>query len=146
MEKYIFLSRYLPKSQGNFAIADSSRCCYCLTIEANSGIPMTYDHIQPVSKNGKTSFENLCLACRICNEFKSDATEAVDPLLGETVPLFNPRTQKWSEHFTWGLDGTRVEGLTAVGRGTVARLRMNNPVIIVARGRWVISGWHPPNI
>jgi HNH endonuclease len=106
---------------------------------------MTYDHIQPVSKNGETIFENVCLACRSCNEFKGDATEATDPLLGETVPLFNPRTQKWSEHFAWSLNGTRVEGLTAVGRATIARLRMNNPVILVARGRWVISGWHPPN-
>lgn len=78
---------------------DKRRCCYCLTTEANSGIPMTYDHIQPLSKGGKTSFENLCLACRSCNEFKSDSTEAIDPSTGETTPIFNPRTQKWFEHF-----------------------------------------------
>ncbi|WP_096599135.1 HNH endonuclease [Calothrix sp. NIES-2100] len=139
------MSTYLPESLKNrIVFADFARCCYCLTTEANSGIPMTYDHILPVSKNGETSYDNLCLACRTCNEFKGDVTEAIDPLLGETTALFNPRTQKWSEHFAWSLDGTRVEGLTAVGRATVARLRMNNPVIIVARGRWVISGWHPP--
>jgi hypothetical protein len=106
---------------------------------------MTYDHTLPVSQGGETSFENVCLACRSCNEFKSDFTEAVDPLTGETVPLFNPRTQQWYNHFEWSLDGTRVEGLTATGRATIVRLRMNNPVIIVARKRWVISGWHPPN-
>lgn len=140
------MSTYIPENLKNqIASTDYSRCCYCLTTEANSGIPMTYDHIRPVSKNGETSFENLCLACRTCNEFKGDATEATDPLFGETVSLFNPRTQKWAEHFTWSLDSTRVEGLTAVGRATVARLRMNNPVIIVARSRWVISGWHPPD-
>ncbi|OKH52803.1 HNH endonuclease [Calothrix sp. HK-06] len=124
------MSTYISESLRNqIASKDSSRCCYCLTTEANSAIPMTYDHIKPVSKNGETSFENLCLACRTCNEFKGDATETIDPLSGETVPLFNPRTQKWTEHFAWSLDGTRVEGLTAVGRATVARLRMNNPVV-----------------
>lgn len=140
------MSTYISESLRNQIVStDLSRCCYCLTTEANSGIPMTYDHIRPVSKNGETSFDNLCLACRTCNEFKGDATEAVDPLLGEIVPLFNPRTQKWSDHFSWSPDGTRVEALTAVGRVTIARLRMNNPVIIVARGRWVVSGWHPPS-
>ncbi|MBL1176773.1 HNH endonuclease [Pantanalinema sp. GBBB05] len=125
---------------------DRDRCCYCLTSEANSGIPMSFDHIQPQSKGGNTSFENVCLACRSCNEYKSDSTEAQDPLTGEIVPLFNPRAQQWSEHFVWSLDATRVEGQTPVGRATIAALRMNNPVIVAARSRWVISGWHPPSI
>jgi HNH endonuclease len=105
---------------------------------------MTFDHIKPVSKGGETTFENLCLACRSCNEFKSDSTEATDPLTGEIVPLFNPRTQRWLDHFGWSPDGTRVEGLNAVGRATIVCLRMNNPVIIVARSRWTLGGWHPP--
>jgi hypothetical protein len=33
---------------------------------------MTYDHIQPVSQGGDTTFENLCLGCRSCNKFKSN--------------------------------------------------------------------------
>ena len=64
--------------------------------------------------------------------------------MGEAVLLFNPRTQQWSEHFTWSLDATKVEGLTASGRATIVALRMNNPVIVAARYRWAISGWHPP--
>nr|WP_277882007.1 hypothetical protein [Leptolyngbya sp. FACHB-541] len=40
----------------------------------------------------------------------------------------------------------RVEGQTPVGRATIAALRMNNSVIVAARSRWVISGWHPPTI
>ncbi|MBD2539580.1 HNH endonuclease [Coleofasciculus sp. FACHB-SPT36] len=139
------MSAYIPESLRNqIADSDRGRCCYCLTSEANSGIPMTHDHIQPVSKGGETSFENICLACRSCNEFKGDATEAIDPLTGETVTLFNPRTQIWSDHFAWSSDSARVEGLTVIGRATIVRLRMNNPVIIAARRRWVVSGWHPP--
>ncbi|MGI2902671.1 HNH endonuclease [Tolypothrix sp. VBCCA 56010] len=140
------MSTYIPESLRNkIANSDKGRCCYCLTTEANSGITMTHEHIQPVSKGGETTFENVCLACRSCNEFKGDATEAIDPLTGETMFLFNPRTQKWSEHFAWSADGTRVEGLTAIGRATICGMRMNNAVIIVARSRWVICGWHPPS-
>jgi 5-methylcytosine-specific restriction endonuclease McrA len=40
-------------TKNKIASTDSSRCCYCLTTEANSGISMTYDHIRPVSKNLK---------------------------------------------------------------------------------------------
>lgn len=64
--------------------------------------------------------------------------------MGEAVLLFNPRTQKWSEHFTWSLDAIKVEGMTAIGRATVIALRMNNPVVVAARYRWAINGWHPP--
>ncbi|MEH1859125.1 MAG: HNH endonuclease [Nostoc sp.] len=106
---------------------------------------MTYDHIHPRSKGGETIFANLCLACRSCNEFKADSTEAIDPLSGEKTPLFNPRQQRWSEHFAWNADATRVEGLTTTGRATIVCLRMNNPVIVVARRRWTISNWHPPD-
>ncbi len=105
---------------------------------------MSFDHIHPVSKGGKTEFENLCLACRSCNEFKSDSTKAVDPLTGEAVAIFNPRTQSWSDYFIWSPDSTKVEGLTAIGRAKIIALRMNNPVITVARKRWTVSGWHPP--
>jgi HNH endonuclease len=105
---------------------------------------MTHDHILPRSKGGDTSFQNLCLACRTCNEFKSDTTQANDPLTGVPVQLFNPRLQKWAEHFTWSFDSTKVEGLTATGRATIVVLRMNNAIIVSARWRWAISGWHPP--
>lgn len=140
------MSKYIPESLKNqITASDKRRCCYCLTTEANSGISMTYDHIQPRSKGGETTFENLCLACRSCNEFKADSTEAIDPLTGETTPLFNSRTQRWSDNLTWSSDATTVEGLTIIGRATIVCLRMNNPVILVARRRWTISGWHPPN-
>ncbi|WP_228371380.1 hypothetical protein [Trichormus azollae] len=45
----------------------------------------------------------------------------------------------------WSADGTGVEGITAVARATIIRLRMNNPLIIVAPKHWVISGRHRPN-
>jgi hypothetical protein len=124
--------------------ADRGCCRYCLTAEANSGIRLTHDHITPVAKGGETSFDNVCLACSSCNEFKADATHAVDPFTGEAVPLFNPRAQRWRDHFAWSANATRIEGSTPTGRATVIALRMNQPIAVTARGRWARAGWHPP--
>jgi HNH endonuclease len=105
---------------------DRNRCCYCLTTETNSGIRMTFDHIYPRAKGGETTFENLCLACRSCNEFKSNITEAIDDTTRGMVELFNPRYQGWQSHFEWSLDGTEILGKTEIGRVTVTALQMNN--------------------
>jgi HNH endonuclease len=139
------VSAYIPESlKTQVEQTDRQRCCYCLTSQANSGMPMTHDHVLPRSKGGDTSFQNLCLACRTCNEFKSDTTQANDPLTGVPVQLFNPRLQKWTKHFTWNFDSTKVEGLTATGRATIVALRMNNAIIVSARWRWAINGRYPP--
>ena len=124
--------------------ADQGGCAYCQTNELNSGMPLTIDHIIPMSRNGETVFENLCLACRSCNQYNADHIHGEDPQTGEIAPLFNPRKDKWGNHFSWSADGTRIEGLTAKGRATVIVLRMNRSGIVGARSRWVIGGWHPP--
>ena len=82
---------------------------------------MTVDHIIPRSQGGETSFENVCLACGSCNEYKGKTTTIQDPLTGNTVFLFHPRQQQCIDHFTWSAEGTKVEGLTAIGRGTVTQ-------------------------
>ena len=70
---------------------------------------------------------------------------AIDPESGEVVALFNPRTQVWSEHFRWVEGGLKIVGLTAIGRATVATLRLDsNPEALVVRGFWIQVGWHPP--
>ncbi len=71
-------------------------------------------------------------------------TEAVDPETGSLVPLFNPRTQVWTEHFSWDKDGTDIIGQTPTGRSTVVALSLNNELRIRARALWVEAGWHPP--
>lgn len=115
------MSTYISESlQTRIKNTDLYRCCYCLNSETNSGIHMTYDHIYASSKGGGAIFENVCLACRSCNEFKSNLTEVRDPLTREVVFLFNPRTQRWTDHFVWSFDSTKVGGLTAIGRATVA--------------------------
>ncbi len=139
------MSRYIPKAlKQQVRIADRGRCCYCLTAEWISGIILAFDHIYPRSQGGQTCFENVCLACRSCNEFKSNSITAIDPLTKQKVALFHPRQQAWSDHFTWNTAGTHIIGFTACGRATIVALQMNNTAILVARKRWVTVGWHPP--
>jgi hypothetical protein len=138
------LSGYLSRELLNrLKDVDNRHCAYCHTKEVSAGHPMTIDHIVPRSQGGMTIFENLCFACRSCNEFKGGQTKRQDPLTGEIVSLFNPRYHNWNEHFIWDESGIVLLGLTAIGRATIVALRMNNSVIVAARRRWVSVGWHP---
>jgi len=138
------VSNYLSKDLLNrLQDVDNRHCAYSHTKEANTGQPMTVDHIISKSQGGKTVFENLCFACRCCNEFKRGQMTANDPLTGESVRLFHPRQHIWNEHFMWSESSVVLVGITAIGRATIVALRINNPVIVAARRRWVSVGWHP---
>lgn len=121
------------------------RCEYCQTSEILSGIHCQVDHILPRARQGDTTASNLCLACSACNGHKHARTHAVDPESGSEVPLFNPREQKWRDHFKWSDDGAMIVGLTPTGRATVAALQVNDPLIVGARSLWVGLGAHPPS-
>jgi len=74
-----------------------NRCGYCLARQEYVPWLLEIEHIVPISKGGVDDEENLWLACRSCNLFKSDQTLARDPLTGRRVRLFNPRKQRWKE-------------------------------------------------
>ncbi len=57
--KLLCLNTFGESLKTKISASDKGRCCYCLTTEANSGIPMSYDHIQPRSKGGETTFDNI---------------------------------------------------------------------------------------
>lgn len=121
-----------------------NRCEYCLTSEELSGIRCQIDHIIPRSRLGETVEDNLCLACAACNGHKHARTHAIDPESGVEVPLFNPRRQRWDDHFAWSADGAEITGLTSTGRATIVALQMNDPLIVNARSFWVGLNAHPP--
>jgi len=106
-----------------------------------SGAQMHVEHYVPRSAGGKSDLDNLCYACAWCNSFKGDKTHALDPLTRLEVFIFNPRLQRWIEHFEWSQDGTQVIGITDIGRATVEALKMNNPFILPSRRFWVQAGW-----
>lgn len=117
------------------------RCEYCQTAQLIIAQAMHVEHIDP---HGGNHPDNLCLSCSSCNFSKGQVTVAADPQTGVQVPLFNPRTQLWAEHFVWLENGKRILGLTAVGRATIIRLKMNIKRVVDARAIWVSAGLHPP--
>ncbi len=122
------------------------RCEYCLSHQDYIMGFLQVDRWKPVAKGGADTEDNLCLACELCNQFKWTKTAAIDPETGKMVSLFNPRKQKWQEHFTWSGDGTKIVGITPVGRATVIALKLNSGVAVTVRRNWVRAGWHPPII
>jgi hypothetical protein len=121
------------------------RCEYCRTSSRLIGMPLVMDHILPSSLGGSDERENLAACCYRCNEFKGAKITANDPVTNESVSLFNPRLQGWLDHFQWANGGTHIIGITAIGRGTVLALRLNNEDVVQARAIWISLSWHPPD-
>jgi len=100
-------------------------------------------HIEHINPNAGDGLENLCLSCANCNLSKATVTTAPDPISEQVVPLFNPRLDRWSDHFRWAEDKAMLTGITPTGRATIARLKVNQERIVGAQRRWVEAGYHP---
>jgi len=101
------------------------RCEYCrLRQEHESSHPFHVEHINPRKHGGTGDAENLALACHQCNLRKGTNLTGRDPDTNEIVRLFDPRHDRWTEHLKFA--GSRIVGLTAVGRTTSWVLQMNS--------------------
>ncbi len=60
---------------------------------------------------------------------------------GEIVPLFNPRTQNWFEHFE--VRQGKLIALSAVGEATIKLLELNIPIKIEERFEMMLAGFYP---
>ncbi|MDX6696379.1 MAG: hypothetical protein QOF02_3982 [Blastocatellia bacterium] len=124
--------------------AARDRCGYCLSPQRLVMGILEIEHLLPRARGGGNEEENLWLSCSLCNRHKGSQTSALDPLTNSAAPLFNPRLDKWSEHFRWRADGVIIEGLTPAGRATIAALKLNNELSVEVRRNWTLAGWHPP--
>jgi hypothetical protein len=113
------------------------RCEYCHAPEIVFNFPFEVEHIVPQARDGSDEPENLALACRSCNLFKSDFETGQDEEGQAEVPLFHPRRDPWEQHFRMSVESAEILGITPAGRATVARLQMNRPRQIAARRRWI---------
>ncbi len=108
------------------------------------GLPHEIDHIIPLSKQGTSTEDNLCLACSACNNHKYTKTHFTDPETDALILLYNPRLQAWADHFEWSDTGTQIIGKTPCGRATIEALQMNNDLVVAARAIWVSMCYHLP--
>ncbi|NLS94414.1 MAG: HNH endonuclease [Planctomycetaceae bacterium] len=117
----------------------AGHCCeYCRIPQAWTSVPFQLDHVIAEKHEGETSFANLAYACLHCNSFKAPNIAGHDADTGEIVRLFNPRHDNWSDHFEW--NGALVMARTAIGRVTVAVLRINLPYRVAVRASLIEEG------
>jgi hypothetical protein len=119
------------------------RCEYCRAPERAFNSAFEVEHVYPSARGGSDDPTNLALACRACNARKGDTVRATDPVTGEEVELYNPRTDRWHTHFQYDPDRHELVGLTPTGRATVVRLELNGPHQLTARALWVKVGFFP---
>lgn len=104
------------------------RCEYCRL----TAVVFHADHIIPWrlwagSPEAYHHPANLACACIYCNSTKQDAVDGPDALSGAQVPLYNPRAPAgaWEDHFAWSDDYREIIPVSAIGRATMAILKMN---------------------
>ena len=117
-----------------------NRCEYCGISQVGQVATFHIDHIVPVVAGGETTSENLALACVSCSLRKGARQALEDWETGEAVSIFNPRQQRWKEHFAW--DGVQVFGLTATGRATIEALNLNRIAMLAIRTEEALLGRH----
>jgi hypothetical protein len=74
-------------------------CEYCWIPELAVLISHEVDHMIAEKHGGRTDGDNLALACTSCNKFKGSDLASIDPLSGEIVRLYQPRGDRWRDHF-----------------------------------------------
>lgn len=100
-------------------------CCeYCRLPQ--SALPFATFHIEHIiaeQHGGSDELPNRALCCARCNLSKGPNLSGIDSETGAIVTLFNPRTDKWHDHFEYR--GALIVGRTPTGRATVHVLNMN---------------------
>jgi hypothetical protein len=100
------------------------------------------EHVLAEKHGGVTSAENLAYACLACNRRKGTDVASVSSRTGALVRLFNPRTNRWTEHFA--LARGRIEPLTEIGEVTARILAFNEDERVEERQILIRARRYPP--
>lgn len=117
-------------------------CEYCRLPQWGHESPFQVDHIIARQHRGTDDLENLAFACFNCNTHKGPNIASIDPATDQLVRLFNPRRDKWSEHFVY--QGALAIGLTPIGAATIDVLNINDADVVAIREVLIAQGEFPP--
>ncbi len=106
-------------------------CEYCLIHEADTYVGCEVDHIVSEKHGGLTTEANLAYACFFCNRLKGSDLGSIFPQTGQLVRFFNPRVDRWMEHFV--LDGLLIVPRSEVGVVTAKILDFNTVSRVLER-------------
>lgn len=106
-------------------------CEYCLIHEDDTVFGCEVDHIISEKHGGATEGGNLAYACAFCNRAKGSDIGSILQSTGVFVRFFNPRLDRWAEHFT--LDGVAISALSDIGNVTGRILAFNTDERLLER-------------
>mgnify|MGYP005846650035 CR=1 FL=1 len=130
---------YIPADLRRFVRDRANGACkYCLIPERVTLVPHQVDHVIAEKHGGQTDEANLALACTLCNKYKGSDLASIDTVIGEIVRLYQPRGDRWCEHFQ--LAEGEIVPTTAIGRVTIKLLQLNRPDRILERRLCAIAG------
>ena len=134
---------YIPADLRQQVTQRAERCCeYCLIHEDDSYYTLQIDHVVSEKHGGHTQEDNLALACAVCNRTKGSDVGSVDWETGAFMRFYNPRTDRWREHFD--LDEARITPLTDIARVTERLLQLNVRERLLEREILRAIGRYPP--
>lgn len=115
-------------------------CEYCLIAEADTFYGCEVDHIISLKHGGSSKADNLAYACALCNRSKGSDIGSICAI-GEFTRFFNPRSDRWAEHFL--LEQAVIRPLTTVGEVTAHILEFNNSPRLHEREEMIRFGKYP---
>jgi hypothetical protein len=140
------VNKRVTSEQRKSVAKQAKYCCeYCRSQEKYAMQSFSTEHIIPRSKGGKTVKSNLAYSCQGCNAHKYNKIEEYDKVTGKIAPIFNPRKQRWIEHFKWSNDFSLIIGMTPTGRVTINTLKINRNGLVNLRKILYATGEHPPD-
>ena len=69
--------------------------------------------------------------------------QAIDPVSGQIVSLYNPRIHIWEDHFSWNETYTLMLGISPIGRAIIKKLKLNRDEVVNLRTLLASVGLHP---
>lgn len=119
----------------------NGKCEYCGIHEAYSFLPFQIDHIIAQKHGGSHDLTNLAYSCPHCNQHKGSdiSTYLTDKQI--IIRLYNPRIDKWDNHFFIELGAILSE--TDMGKGTVSLLKFNQAERLMTRQILLEEGLYP---
>ena len=127
------MSRYVSESlRAEVERRANGLCEYCRIAIEDTYFGGEIDHITSLKHRGQTVSENLALACQPCNRNKGSDLGSISENSKTLVRFYNPRTDKWLEHFRANVDG-KIEPLTEIGEVTAFIFGFNETERIAER-------------
>jgi hypothetical protein len=119
----------------------NGKCEYCLVREEDSALNLQVEHIISEKHGGATREDNLASACVFCNRFKGSDIASISPTTGQVVRLYDPRRDRWSDHFQ--INGALIVPITEVAEATARLLRFNSDDRLLERRTLQAAGRYP---